>query len=348
MVLTMLWLSYRNWIQESSGKHGISESPASRLGGVAIFIFTIVLLLVGEGLGTNEFDKQLFTFAWIADSGTGYEWVALLIALVGLYEDYSNRLSPVFRLGLLFCLGGLGLLLYPQLVPEEMLFSPLPISFSQPLLVSLALIIVLVGFINAGNMSDGANGLLASVAMCLLILLFLERGSPLIASLIICTSIFILFNVSTGLVFLGDFGSYGLSALLALGSFELFSSGDVSIWLLASFLSYPCIEMVRVIAYRFANGLSPFRADNNHLHNYLYQAMKTQGYSPLIANSITGLSIGSLFAVLPLTLYLLEVFDPRSSQWFWVFVLLAAIELLLGAILKTQSSKSLQPKTATL
>ena len=59
--------------------------------------------------------------------------------------------------------------------------------------------------------------------------------------------IFLVFNVVTGKIFLGDFGAYGLSAMIAFGSLELYSVGTVSSWFLGSLLAYPCIEMVRVI-----------------------------------------------------------------------------------------------------
>ena len=73
---------------------------------------------------------------------------------------------------------------------------------------------------------------------------------------------------------MGDFGAYGLSAMLAFGSLKLYASGSVSLWFLGSLLAYPCIEMVRVIVVRVARGVSPFQSSNDHLHNYLYELLR--------------------------------------------------------------------------
>ena len=103
---------------------------------------------------------------------------------------------------------------------------------------------------HVGNMADGANGLLCIIGVSFLSV-FMSYDSTSFASMfILALLIFLIFNVATGRIFLGDFGAYGLSALIAFSSLELYSKGNVSLWLLGSLLAYPCIEMVRVIAVR--------------------------------------------------------------------------------------------------
>jgi len=97
---------------------------------------------------------------------------------------------------------------------------------------------------------------------------------------------------------MGDFGAYGLSTLIALVGFDLFDQDLVGLGFLATLLSYPCIEIVRIFVVRIRNGESPFHADNQHTHNLLNEYFSSLVKSKTLANSLTGVSI-ALFSVLP-------------------------------------------------
>ena len=140
--------------------------------------------------------------------------------------------------------------------------------------------------------------------------------------------VFLIFNVATGRIFLGDFGAYGLSAMIAFGSLELYSDGTVSLWLLGSLLAYPCIEMVRVIFVRVLNGASPFQSSNDHLHNYLYELLRKWGWNRIVANSTTGCFLGTVSALLPASLALLGEVDIASTNfWGGYFAIYAVLHL---------------------
>jgi UDP-N-acetylmuramyl pentapeptide phosphotransferase/UDP-N-acetylglucosamine-1-phosphate transferase len=176
--------------------------------------------------------------------------------------------------------------------------------------------LVVTGFVNAGNMADGANGLLGTVAVSFLSVFMVFNGSSFASMFIMALLIFLTFNVATGRIFLGDFGAYGLSAIIAFGSLKLYASGSVSSWFFGSLLAYPCIEMARVIVVRVARGASPFQSSNDHLHNYLYKLLRKWGWNRLVANSTTGCFLGAVSALLPAFLVLLGVFDPGNTL-FW-------------------------------
>lgn len=279
LVLAMLWLSYRNWMLDQSDKHGISEEKASRLGGVVIFLSMLAYLFVaplfgdvGPGVpGTVAGQAARAYFS-------GYEWAALLLALIGLWDDYSARASASTRLALTFSILGVAFYTNPYLLPLNLDFPGVPAVLQTAPIIGAVSLILVVGFVNAGNMADGANGLLSVIATIFFLVAYLESQSLFYAVMLIATLGFALFNVSTGLIFLGDFGSYGLSALIGLGSLELYSQGNHSAWFFGCLLAYPCVEIVRVIALRLSVGLSPLAADNNHLHNLIFEELVQRGW----------------------------------------------------------------------
>ena len=143
--------------------------------------------------------------------------------------------------------------------------------------MTVAATIVVVGFVNAGNIADGANGLLAIIALCVFYLAHQHTQSALFFGLFVSVAVFTLYNLASGRIFLGDFGSYGLSAMMAFACLDLLTISDASIWFFAAILSYPCTELVRVITNRLLRNRSPFAADNSHVHNKLFTLLKKQG-----------------------------------------------------------------------
>ena len=144
-------------------------------------------------------------------------------------------------------------------------------------------------------MADGANGLLSTIAIAVLLVGYLETGSGVVIALMVSTIVFSLFNVVTGSMFLGDSGAYFLSAIMALICVDLYIQGNSSVWFYACLLSYPCVELIRVLYVRWKLGGSLLAADNNHLHNMLFEKLKSSGFSPLLGNTCTGLSLATVF-----------------------------------------------------
>ena len=105
-------------------------------------------------------------------------------------------------------------------------------------------------------------------------------------------------NILTGRIILGDLGAYSLAAMSVFSAFNLFNQGLVSLFFLASIFSYPCLELLRVIADRLISGRSPFVADNDHLHNQLNFFFQRLIPGSTLSNSLTGLVL-ALFSALP-------------------------------------------------
>lgn len=339
MVALMLWLCQRAWVVDDASSHGISEVQSSRLGGVAVFLGAIAFFVVTQWTAGGS-KVSLSTVISSGDKLPGYMSYVLLIALVGIWDDFVTRVQPKSRLALVLAISTFALL--SDAVPmTASAYNWLPLGLNNSFALVMAGTLVVTGFVNAGNMADGANGLLCIVGVSFLSVLMSYDGASFASMFVMALLIFLTFNVATGRIFLGDFGAYGLSAMIAFGSLKLYASGSVSLWFLGSLLAYPCIEMLRVIVVRAARGASPFEAGNDHLHNNLYELLRKWGWNRIVANSMTGCVLGAVSASLPASLVLLGMFDI-SNTTFWACYF--ATYLMLHLSLVVQLERALNEK----
>ena len=331
----MVWFSHQNFGVDRSAKHGISVKNTSRLGGFAIALF-VVLWLAGSSLQLN-----LLSGAARSPAGVelpGFCWIVLALGLIGLLDDFRVSLSPKARLIACGLILTSGFLFNPELMPQKvlMMFGLTEVAGADLVLVASAVFVGL-GFINAANMADGANGLLGTIALSFFVCSWLLTRDTLVFTLCLGLVGFLLINMLTGRIILGDFGSYGLAALILFESFDLYDSGFVSLFFLISLLSYPCVEIVRIFWVRFKNGQSPFIADNQHSHNLLNTALLKMVSSKTTANSLTGLAIAALSAGPALTLF---YFQEHTNEILCSLILLGQVGCFLGAHLISTTSKT--------
>ncbi|MDB0049835.1 hypothetical protein N9F31_00100 [Pseudomonadales bacterium] len=330
MALSMFFIRSKNFFLDAADKHGISERTSSRLGGPVVFLGAIVF-------GCVQFvaqESSVFPIqSYISENVPGYLVVALLCGAVGLWEDYAQRLSPRFRLQILFLIVSLYFLLISSGLPIDIFPTPTLQWLNHPFVVGAGMTICVVGFINAGNIADGANGLLSTIAIAVLLVGYLETGSGVLIALMVSTIVFSLFNVVTGSMFLGDSGAYFLSALMALLCADLYMQGSSSVWFYGCLLGYPCVELIRILYVRLKLGGSLLAADNNHLHNMLFEKLKSLGFSPLLGNTCTGLSLATFSIFIPLTAYLLDLLPLSSQVWLWIFCSYCVAHVLLAQYL---------------
>ena len=326
MVALMLWLCQRSWVVDDAESHGISEVQSSRLGGVAVFLGAIAFFVVTEWAAVST-NVSLSTFTRSGEGLPVYMYYALLIALVGLWDDFVARFQPISRLALVLAISVFAFL--SDAVPmTASAYHWLPLGLNNDFALVTAGILIVTGFVNAGNMADGANGLLGIVGISFLSVLMTYDSASFASVCIMALLIFLVLNVVTGRIFLGDFGAYGLSAIIAFGSLQMYASGSVSVWFLGSLLAYPCIEMLRVIVVRAFQGDSPFQASNDHLHNYLYELLRKRGWNRIVANSTTGCFLGTVSALLPASLALLGKVDIAGTDfWGGYFAIYAVLHL---------------------
>lgn len=136
--------------------------------------------------------------------------------------------------------------------------------------------LIILGFVNAANLSDGMNGQL--LGSLLIWSLFLSRylgfdsglpfGVPFIAFVSSALVVFA-YNLH-GRLFSGSAGAYGASLFIALCTIAAYRRGGALsavepvlwFWL-------PVLDCVRVMAGRVARGDSPFFGDRTHFHHIL-------------------------------------------------------------------------------
>lgn len=196
------------------------------------------------------------------------------MALVGLADDRMG-LSPVVRLALTSFVLVLTIVEVPDLRVDFLRFAGADqLVLLPPWASVLFTLICLIGLLNAVNMADGKNGIVLTLSLIWTAVLFARNPQPfdpLLFGIAGSLAVMLWFNMK-GALFLGDGGSYGISAIFGLlaiyaynHSFATFDAGQVALLFLV-----PVLDTVRLMAWRMGQGRSPFSGDRNHLHHYLH------------------------------------------------------------------------------
>ena len=316
IMLFFQWITLQSYAADAADKHGISQVSASRLGGLAIFISWLGLMLAGyyNGYLGGKSGGPAGPY-WI-------DWFAVgCCAVLGLAEDLrNNMLSPRFRLLAELGIFAIAIAFWPLLIPIDFGLPGLDALMAVPVIGWFLTVVFCVGFINAVNMSDGANGLMPGIMTIAYGLFYLITSEFVYAAMMTACGLFTLFNVISGRLFLGDTGAYGLGASLAISALYLFSQDVFSAAFLACLFAYPCIDFVVTLIRRYRAGRSIFLPDNDHLHNRIHYHFQQWLPSKTLANSMTGVLVVASSSGLALVGYLNQWWLVTSHFWGWVFL----------------------------
>ncbi len=347
VLVAMGWVARGRFAVDSATKHGIGHQESSRLGGAVILLSAlawIVYVALTEGGLTLAAKSSYVTFGITA---------TLLITALGVIEDVQNdSLSPRFRLRAMVAIFAVLFLMLPEVIPSNNGFAPLDALMSAPVIGALLTVVFCVGFINAVNMADGANGLMSGIAALSFYSYSLHEG-PLAWMWVILASvvaIFFLFNVVVGRLFLGDGGSYLVASLVLVASFYAVNNNLVSLGYLAAMFCYPCVELLVTLIRRWRVGRSPLLPDNDHYHNRLHHLIRPLIKSRVFANSATGILIACSTSGSTVAFALTGLMPASDSGWWLLFAVLATFQvvsyLLLGRINSRQPQFVVSPKVA--
>ncbi|NJK37642.1 MAG: undecaprenyl/decaprenyl-phosphate alpha-N-acetylglucosaminyl 1-phosphate transferase [Oscillatoriales cyanobacterium RM2_1_1] len=270
----------------------VHQHPMVRLGGVSIFMGTLIALLVVwwsggfiDASGQPLSPKQEYEIWGVILGG-------LAFFLIGLADDLYS-LSPFTRLLLQ---AGVASLAWGVGVRIEFLTVPF-VGLAHIGWLSLPVTVTwLVGMVNAVNWIDGLDGLAAGVSaisamvMCVVSLFMNQPAAALISAALAGSAIgFLRYNFNPAQIFMGDGGSYFIGfTLAAVGVIGLVKTAVVtSVLLPYVILAVPILDMVAVIVDRLRNGKSPFKADNRHLHHRLLKAGLSQKLTVIFIYSLT-------------------------------------------------------------
>lgn len=241
------------------------------LGGTAVLV-PVVMALFAMSLGFGGVPEAVARDMAIIAS------LAAVFYVLGVTDD-RLELSPRFRLivgGVAF---SVGMIMVPSLDLQELRFAMTANPHGSVMVVPLSYVggaftlLCMVGLLNAVNMADGKNGLVIGLALMWTGMLSLYAPSYLQGILLVvgaALAVALYFNLR-GRFFLGDGGSYGISALFGALAIYIYNSpdstltaGPIAIWFLL-----PVLDCLRLITVRALKGRSPFSGDRDHLHHHL-------------------------------------------------------------------------------
>lgn len=252
---------------------------------------------------------------------------SLPVALLGLADDLTKKISPRVRLVGACVAGAMGMLLVGASVAR----LDLPVLGSYvlwaPFAVALTVLMV-AGFSNAMNIVDGLNGLSSGLGLLMLLATAVAAtasGDLLIASfcLVVAAALFGFFaiNFPRGSIFLGDGAAYFLGFVLVQAwMLLLLRNPGISVWFVVALAAHPTMEtlfsMYRRTLHRGRGGAF-MAADRLHLHTLVYRrrslAMLSrytwfQPWMPNAAASVRVLAFGAM----PMAAALVA---PESAIW---------------------------------
>ena len=207
----------------------------------------------------------------------------LLISLLpavfgGLYEDLIRNGSITTR--------------FVSIIASSVIFVFLTGSYLEDVNVAflnyilnipvISVILTVLGISIAGNsfnFIDGVNGLCSGLSISYLIALYflcLEINEFELANALILIAFsilgFLVVNIITGKLFLGDAGAYCLGILIGCTGVYISSNNNViSPWVVFFIIIYPALEFSMSFIRRIINKKNPSLADNEHLHSLFYK-----------------------------------------------------------------------------
>jgi UDP-GlcNAc:undecaprenyl-phosphate GlcNAc-1-phosphate transferase len=237
----------------------------------------ITPLVGGLAVATASVAAALIVRAVLPPPTLHLAWLAGAVSVMFLIGAIDDRfhLSPVLRLGAALVV----LVLLISDVPD---FSLAFLRFAgQDQLLLLGLLgpvftlLCLLGLLNAVNLADGKNGIVAGMGLIWTLVLAAHVPAAMLPVLAAAgVALFVIggFNMA-GRLFLGDGGCYAISTLFGLlaiyaynHDFETMRADDVAV-----LFAIPVFDTVRLMAVRVRRGRSPFEGDRDHLHHHLHE-----------------------------------------------------------------------------
>ena len=269
----------------------------------------------------------LFDFEYLKT----YYYIYLAITIVfiaGIWDDFKN-ISPKIKFIFIFLSS---LLLYVNDVAIYSLGTYVGYEVILPgWFVFPFTFFAIAGYTNALNLMDGLDGLAALISIVICITFFaigFEHNDELLMTLssffIVTLLAFLLFNWNPAKVFMGDSGSLSLGmviAILAIQATQYITPASVLF-----IVALPILDTFIVMIRRIQRHKSPFHADKNHMHHFLFNVKGDIRYTVLILAmmqmvfSIIGHQVSQASDLLTLILFILlfyiylNLFDQRLKR----------------------------------
>ncbi|UPT76803.1 undecaprenyl/decaprenyl-phosphate alpha-N-acetylglucosaminyl 1-phosphate transferase [Sulfurovum sp. XGS-02] len=313
MVLLMIFAK-RVGLIDIPNERSVHKKPIPRGAGVA-FVMAIVITLFLFDLG------HLKTYYYI------YAAIGLVF-VAGVWDDLQN-ISPKVKFIFIFFSS---LILYLNDVAIFSLGTYLGYEIILPgWLVFPFTFFAIAGYTNALNLMDGLDGLAASISIVILVTFLaigLVHGDAFIILLSSCFIVtllaFLLFNWNPAKVFMGDSGSLSLGMVISILGIQ--STQYITPISILFIVALPVLDTFIVMIRRMQRHISPFHADKNHMHHFLFNVKGDIRYTVIILAmmqmifSIIGYQVSQASDFLSLILFILlfsiylNLFDQRLKR----------------------------------
>ena len=321
IIIKLIYPNLKKYIKKPKGPQIIHEGDVSRLGGLSIFIAMAIFCVF------NSFQEKNFILLYFI--------ISIPIFVIGIFEDITQLVSPIFRL-----MGSaISAILFIKIF--DILITSIGINSLNFLLnyniISIFFTLLCVIFLTqAFNIIDGLNGLSLITA----ILSFLSVGiiSYGIEDFEILNISFylifiilgvLIFNFPFGKIFIGDSGAYIIGLYVAVSLILLAERNtDLPALIVVQIIIYPSYELIRSFVRRLLqNKNSILKPDHKHLHSILYINNKlTYPFNALKVNIFTSLQI--IFIQIINFIYLVNFYDNKNMIIAGIITFIIIYELL--------------------
>jgi len=298
-------------------KRAAHSRPTSRLGGLAVCLSVLIVILIDNG-------------PW----NLGIAVSAFPVFVVGLMEDLGRSLEPKIRLAVGALSASIFIFLKRQYISDvgiewvNLLLSVTPIAIAFTVFCVVALI-------NALNFIDGINGLasgktlIASFALIWLSRTYNEPNLTFLGVAIFSASLgLFMLNFPKGRIFLGDAGAYTMGFLLAVSMITLYNKHqEISAWSILLVIFWPIADAGHSIFRRRLKRKRSDRPDYMHLHHVIMRSLMITSGARLSKQWANPLATAIILPMATLPVVLGVVYNQNNGLCmglFWGFALLFA------------------------
>jgi len=289
----IIWLGHRIKAFDRPGVRSVHSRPIPRIGGVAIVVSTVCLVLtvlILQNLISEAFREILPQVVVLFSAAT-------FIFLVGLIDDIKGlraRVKFLAELAAAIVVCAVGIRIQSVAVADWLTINFGWLSWPLTLLW-------IVGITNAVNLSDGLDGMAAgisAVACGIIAILAIYSGQVVMAVLMLALlgslTGFLFFNFNPAKVFLGDCGSLFLGFIIAASSVMCSTKSHalVGLALPVLVLGIPIFDTLFSMLRRFLERRSMFAPDRSHFHHRLLDLGLKQRHVVIVIYAVTLLAAG--------------------------------------------------------
>jgi UDP-GlcNAc:undecaprenyl-phosphate GlcNAc-1-phosphate transferase len=289
----VIWLARRVNAVDLPGVRKVHVKPISHIGGVAIFLSMMCLIIPVLFLSNVIGDA----FRGILPQLTVLLSATAFIFLVGLIDDIKGlraRIKFLAQIAAALVVCAVGVRIKSVAIAD---WLTLDFGwFSWPLTL-----LWIVGITNAVNLSDGLDGLAAGISAvaCGVIAVFAVYSGQVIMAVLMLALLgsltgFLFYNFNPAKIFMGDSGSMFLGFTIASSSVMCAtkSSALVGLALPVLVLGIPIFDTLFSMLRRFLERRSMFAPDRSHFHHRLLDLGLKQRHAVIVIYAVTLLAAG--------------------------------------------------------